>query len=549
MARRKKSSEDTANTNEEINQEILDEELSSFFDGSKKELTADDIEKILLKFEPFVDWCIWKKYGVVKLESKREELHNEGLIALWNAIPNYDPEKGAFTTYAKVYVDKAIAAVWGRDIRQQDDDGSGDGVEDKASFLSPPEIDEILMDDKKKEGPRIAKEEPERRALQLLEVLRLWTDEDHKLSQRELDDQLTLYRFVKHGIRNKKEKKGRKRADYKTTKALMSLLLELDPYEYSDANKDEYKLFYDGYEEDRLRARLEGDTKKDITGFWYSHIFSKDETDKLIEAVCFSDMLTKEEKTLLVKKIVNTASTYYSSPFWDGERIQFNPRTLQGRLSRKLGANSVAENNRFIQKAINNSNLIQFKFNHYTKDSTLEPQKSKNGEDRIYVLRPYHLVVYHDNYYCIGFHENSDNIWHYRVDLMTDIELAKDENGKARTMQFVPGDALTLVNDFWNPEKYMSEHLYMDYGKPREITLKIAKDDFTFIHDWFGDHFTLCSRRKKCDPDHILISVNTTPQMLVHWALQYSGKVEVMDSDVRKMIRKELELLNEKYKD
>ena len=546
MARKKKASEDNENIVEEINQEMLDEELSSFFDGTKKELTEEDIEKILLKFEPFVDWCIRQKYDSAKVESKFEDMHNEGLIALWRAIPNYEPEKGSFMTYAKVYVDNAIDAVWRQELEQTGDD---EVVKGEAPALLPPQIDEILLDDKKKEGPRIAKEEPERRALQLLEVLRIWTDEDHKLSQRELDDQLTLYRFVKHGIRNKKEKKGRKRADYKTTKALMSLLLELDPYEYSEDNKDEYKLFYDGYEEDRLKERLEGKSKKDITGFWYSHIFTKDETDKLIETVCFSDMLTKDEKTLLVKKIVNTASAYYSSPFWDGERIQFNPRTLQGRLSRKLGVNSVAENNRFIQKAINDSNLIQFKFNHYTKDSTLEPQKTKTGEDRIYVLRPYHLVVYHDTYYCIGFHENSENIWHYRVDLMTDIELAKDEKGKARTMAFVPGEALTMVNDFWNPEKYMSEHLYMDYGKPREITLKIAKDDFTFIHDWFGDHFTLCSRRKKCDPDHILISVNTTPQMLVHWAMQYSGKVEVMDREVRKMIRKELELMNEKYKE
>ena len=539
MARGRKASDKNTDYSCETAKNSPDEEIIALFKGNRKELTEDDIDKIVLHYASFVDWLIRKNFGTDISKEKMEELHNAGLVGIWRAIPNYDPDKGAFTTYSKDFIEHEIFEVWG--LKAPDDNK-------KPAPVELPPIDEILMDGDIKEGPRIAKEEPERRALQLLEVLRIWTDEDHKLSQRQLDELLALYRYEKHGIIYK-EKKGKKRADYKTTKALMSLLLELDPYEYCEENKDEYKLLYDGYEENRLKSRLEGKEKQDITGFWYSHIFSNDETDKLIETVCFSDMLTKEEKTRLVGKIVNTTSNYYQTPFWDGKQIRFNPRTLQGRLSRKLGMSSVAENNRFIQKAIQDSNLIQFKFNRYTKDSTLEPLKDKTGEDRIFFLRPYHLVVYHDTYYCIGFHEDSDKIWHYRVDLMTDIEVAKDEKGEPRKIEYIPSEALMLVNTFWNPEKYMSEHLYMDYGEPREIMLKIPKDDFTFIHDWFGDHFTLCSSRKKCDPDHILIIVNTTPDMLVHWAMQYSGKVEVMDREVRKMIRKELDAMREKYEE
>ena len=43
-------------------------------------------------------------------------------------------------------------------------------------------------------------------------------------------------------------------------------------------------------------------------------------------------------------------------------------------------------------------------------------------------LSPYHLVVYHDQYYCIGLKDNDHRIWHYRVDLMSDINIVKEGN-------------------------------------------------------------------------------------------------------------------------
>jgi hypothetical protein len=36
--------------------------------------------------------------------------------------------------------------------------------------------------------------------------------------------------------------------------------------------------------------------------------------------------------------------------------------------------------------------------------------------------------------------------------------------------------------------------------------------------------------------------------MIVHWAMQYAGKVEIMDEEIRGKIREEIEKLGEKYK-
>lgn len=39
----------------------------------------------------------------------------------------------------------------------------------------------------------------------------------------------------------------------------------------------------------------------------------------------------------------------------------------------------------------------------------------------------------------------------------------------------------------------------------------------------------------------------TSPAMLVHWAMQYAGGVEIMDEEIREKIRDEIKKLEEKY--
>lgn len=107
-----------------------------------------------------------------------------------------------------------------------------------------------------------------------------------------------------------------------------------------------------------------------------------------------------------------------------------------------------------------------------------------------------------------------------------------------------------FTGDFWDPEAYMAEHIYMAYGDPRDIKIKIDNRDkkgFTFLHDWFGGHFKVLRSPKGSDPDHVYVSVKADPKMIVHWAMQYSGLVEVMDEEVRDLIKEELERMRKKY--
>lgn len=43
------------------------------------------------------------------------------------------------------------------------------------------------------------------------------------------------------------------------------------------------------------------------------------------------------------------------------------------------------------------------------------------------------------------------------------------------------------------------------------------------------------------------MEVRTSPDMMVHWAMQYVGAVEVMDEEIREKIRDEIKKLQKKY--
>ncbi len=87
----------------------------------------------------------------------------------------------------------------------------------------------------------------------------------------------------------------------------------------------------------------------------------------------------------------------------------------------------------------------------------------------------------------------------------------------------------------------------MGYDKPRRIRIKIPQDQYTVLHDWFADHYRKV--RTPCEEGFDYVDVVTSPDMVVHWAMQYAGIVEIMDEEIREKIRDEIKKLKEKYKE
>ena len=461
-----------------------------------------------------------------------EDLYQAGWRSFLSSVHAYDPSKGEFLTYATYYIDREMS----KEIKfARYPLGLAKGEASQAVYTSRISGSGYSV----AEAPDRGKYSSERRVLQIMEVLRLLTDEEHSLSKDELGSLLYLYRVAEYNNGTPLE------APNTLTSTIEDMLAEVNPLEYTGDNDEEYKIKYDGYKNDLLNAKLHrkrGKKSADITGFSYVHMFDREELDRLIQLVCFSDMLSDEDKQRLVDKLVSTASVYYSTPFQNGKKLKFNPKAIHGRFSGRIIQDNrqFAEKINLIQQAIRDLCRIRFRFNCYTAEHEMVPKS-----EYLHVLSPYHLVVYHDNYYCIGLKKEDKRIWHYRVDLMSDVEILKDDEGRTVPIDVCAFEGLPICNAYWDPEKYMAEHLYMAYDEPREIHIKIRSTDYTILHDWFGNHYE--KTEQPCEEGYDIVTVRTSPSMIVHWAMQYAGAVEVMDEDIREKIRDEIRKMTKKY--
>ena len=381
---------------------------------------------------------------------------------------------------------------------------------------------------------------PERRTVQILNILKQISDEAHPVKQSKILEEM----------RNTGEATTENAGTL--SKSIDEILIQINPDRYSKEEEDNYRIKYKGYEEDCIRIKQELKYNKKngannakapyITNLYYVHDLSYDDLDKVIQAVSFSSAIAPSDKERLIRKLVKISSKYYSSPYYnrDKEKLTFNPMGIYSRVSCKdmSGSEQLATNLSIIQDAINRMQQITFDFNGYDANGKLY-----DGEP--HTLSPYYIVVYHDMYYLIGGKRGKNRASHYRIDLMTNVLMAVDDSGKNIKIEPMSHFENLPKREQWNPEKYMSQHLYMSYDDPRAIKIKIRKDKYTVLHDWFGNHYKKCE--EGCEDGYDVAEVVSSPNMIVHWAMQYAGVVEIMDEEIRDKIREEIRLMEKKY--
>ena len=580
--------------------------------GEIKSGNNDAWERIYHNFENYIHKCCQAKLKKFYMsDAKRKDLENDLYMAGWqgfvSAIKNYEPENGKLLTYATYYINGEISKELDLQLNplgltERPRPEKKKSTETESSIISRISIDEdggipenvlsyaLMRENHSDEAERetsgdenlsrmseiagLLKDEKankealaqlfsescisdlggysnERTTLQILEILKQTTDEKHTVSKNELKRLLRLYRIGRYKNNTSVP------VDNTFNRIVAEILLELNPGEYTDDNDREYIIKYDGYTEGKLNKNIKPDKSSSqkvesgsapvLNGLHYVHPFEYEETDRLIQLISFSDMLSVDEKKKLIGKIWELTGKYYTTPYWDGENLKFNPRAVHSRLTgnKTSDRGKLAESLKTLQYAVNNLAQVRFRFNRYNADHELVPTS-----EYLHELSPYHLVVYHDNYYCIGLKKGDNRVWHYRVDLMTDVEIIRDEEGKIVPVELTNFEGLPILNSAWDPEKYMAEHLNMAYDEPQDIRIKIKNTDYTIIHDWFGDHYEKVDEVTRADDDgneihYDIVKVRTSPSMIVHWAMQYGTNVEIMDDEIRGHI---LEIIKEMEK-
>ena len=505
--------------------------------------------KIILEFEDIIGAYVYGKKKIHTYTKGRkwdqhleDDLTQAGRLGLIEAVNNYNINgREKLTTYADYYIKPEINAEYkrlcnglgiknttGRKTRQSRVD-IGDAI------MNIPDISSGKIDYTK--AYENGKYSDERLAIQLLDVLCEYTDEKHAIPTR--DVRRFLQEYIEHEHGNSSVQADE---DGKTINRILAELLIEENDKLGVYDKDYFDKIKMN-DKDGLKVRVK--SAPAIQNIYYKHLFSDSEMDRLVQLVCLSEEFTLKEKNAIVEKLLSTKNLAYrrNNPLWNGKEIKFNPKGIHGRYKSN---NHLSENINTIQDAINKGAQISFVFNRYNKDKKLEPTTGNT-----IIVNPFHIVIYHDNYYLLCTYRGGDHINHFRLDLLTKVAIRKFDGTdipiplEYKSLDDIPTD---LRNIFWDPSKYLSAHLYMGYDKPCRIKFRAKKSQdriYTTFHDWFGDNFKSYDEPKS--KDSILLEVTTSPSMVVPFALQYSDMFEVLNPEIREEINKKIKELKKKY--
>ena len=348
--------------------------------------------------------------------------------------------------------------------------------------------------------------------LDLLKVLRQHSDKDHRITQKEIMDLL----MSEYGTS----------VSRRTIKNTMDRLID-----YFERDQEEWLL----YEEDERKIKNKKNNKDEIltvyTDFGFFHEFSHEELYLIIDSLLFSDQIPRTQRQEVIEKLEGLSSKYFNS------RMKY----IQTLSDHNHPNYSLFDNILDIDKAINESKKISFKYTNYTIDKnsnvTVTSRRNKEGQEREYIVNPYQLVATNGRYYLICNNDKYKNISNYRVDRITDVTITKERRKPAKEL-----NGLERGLDI---SKHMAEHVYMFSGESILVKLKFKEEMLNDFIDWFGTNNV---RFTKDSDNTVIASVNVNKQAMRKWALQYALHVRVISPDsLVKEVKADIEKALENY--
>lgn len=332
----------------------------------------------------------------------------------------------------------------------------------------------------------------------ILEVLRQYSDENHRLSQNDIVELL--------------ERDFDLQIDRKSVKRNITGLLEMGyPIEFKETL--------------RMYPNKNGEMEESyiLSDFYLERDFTDAELRLLIDSLLFSKHVPHNQCMELVHKLEGLSNRYFKS------RVRFIS-TLPVGASKNSQLFYTIE---VLDEAIANSKQVAFVCNEFGTDKKLHPKR-----DREYIVNPYQMAATHGLYYLIGNYDKYNNITNYRLDRITNIRLL---DTPAKPIREVDG----MANGFYLP-KHMAEHLYMFSGESIPVTFQIDKAILNDVMDWFGSEITFFDETEHTVTARAVVNWSA----MRYWAQQYGRHAKVLSpADLVQAVKEDLRFALEQYDD
>lgn len=331
----------------------------------------------------------------------------------------------------------------------------------------------------------------------ILDILKKYTDAEHRLSQKEIVEIL--------------EKDYEIKAERKSVKRNLMNLVDFG---------------YDVKYSETARVNERGEEETICTDWYLKRDFSDAELRMIIDGLLFSKSIPYKQCRSLIERITRLSNQYFKSRV---KHIRNMPEDMPGNkeLFRNIG---------LLDEAIEKKRKVRFIYNDFGMDGKLHPRTDKNGSPRKYVINPYQMAATNGRYYLICNYEGHDNAAHYRIDRITGIELLE-----------APARPMRELQDFKNGPnlpKHMAEHIYMFAGPSGGVTFRAKKCVIGEIVDWFGKGVRFSNE----SDDEITAFVTVNLEAMRCWAMQYARFVRIISPEsLAEQLKNDIRGAAEKY--
>ncbi len=262
---------------------------------------------------------------------------------------------------------------------------------------------------------------------------------------------------------------------------------------------------YDIIYEEKPRINQNGEKDTVCTDWCLQSEFVDAELRLLIDSLLFFRNIPNSQRKKLIDKICNLSSKYFKPTV----------RHIHSISERLPVTNSLFWVIEKLDEAIANSRQVEFYYNSYGTDKKLHIRRDEDGNPKLHKVSPYQIVVANSRYYLICNNSNHNNIIHYRLDRISNIDLTDTP--------IKPLEQVTGQKNGIDLPKHMAEHIYMFAGKSERVTFSLNKNMVGDVLDWFGKDIEFCDETE----DTVTATVIVNLEAMRKWALQYAVHITI----------------------
>ena len=324
-------------------------------------------------------------------------------------------------------------------------------------------------------------------SLKVLEILKQYSDEEHRLSQKD------ILRYLESDYGITLERKSVRRI-------ILSLIECGCQIEYRETPR-------------MARNRESGEMEEGsvMTDFYLLRDISDAQLRVLVDSVIFSRNIAERQRKELVKKLEGLSSRYFHA------RVG-HIRTIQEKVPANPQLFYTVD---ILDDAIGRKKQVRFQYMSCGIDKKLHPKTDENGKMKVYTVNPYQIAAANGRYYLIGNTEPYDNVSHYRLDRIHDIQITEGSSAAAGNKRL---DMRSI-----DLTKHMAEHIYMFSGESGHVTFRMKKYILNDVIDWFGTDIEF----SEDDGAELTARVKVNLQAMRRWAVQYGPHVQVLREEIR----------------